>query len=91
MVFSGIVPAMCGDLREHEEEEIWGFHIHYTGIKDGSVKQYTQDLKAKGWDANLTEMGGKAAILNAQKSDLGMNFACSGETKNGVLTVFSTQ
>jgi hypothetical protein len=67
------------------------FNIHYTGIKDDAVKQYTQDLKAKGWDANLMEMGGKAAMLNAQKSDLGMNFAYSAETKKGLLAVFSTQ
>jgi len=67
------------------------FNIYYTGVKDNAVKQYTQDLKAQGWDANLTEMGGKAAMLNAQKSNLGLSFTYSAEKKDGVLAVFSTE
>jgi hypothetical protein len=67
------------------------FNIHYTGVKDDAVKRYTQDLKSQGWDANLMEMGGKAAILSAQKNNLGMSFTYSAEKKDGVLAVFSTQ
>ena len=67
------------------------FNIYYTGIKDDAVKQYTQDLKARGWDANLMEMGGKAAMLNAQKSNLGLSFTYSAENKDGILAVFSTE
>jgi len=67
------------------------FNIHYTGVRGDAVRQYTQDLKAKGWDANLTEMGGKAAILSAQKSNLAMNFVYNADKNDGVLAVFSTE
>jgi hypothetical protein len=67
------------------------FNIHYTGVGDDAVRQYTQALKGQGWEANLTEMGGKAALLNAQKGSLVMTFAYSAEKKDGVLAVFSTE
>jgi hypothetical protein len=67
------------------------FNIYYKGVGDDAVRQYTQDLKSRGWEANLSEMGGKAAILNAQKSNLAMNFVYNAEKKDGVLAVFSTE
>jgi hypothetical protein len=66
------------------------FNIYFIGIKDDAIRKYSDSLKEKGWQPNLMEMGGKGGMLNAQKGNLGMNFAFSAETKKGTLAVFST-
>jgi hypothetical protein len=66
------------------------FNIYFNSIKDGSIKQYTQSLKSKGWDANLMDMG-KAGIISASKGNLGISFSYSAEKKDGMLAAFSTQ
>lgn len=66
------------------------FNIYYGSIKDGSMKQYMQNLKAKGWESNIMDMG-NAAMLSATKGNLGISFSCNAEKKDGMLAAFSTQ
>jgi hypothetical protein len=67
------------------------FNVHYKNVGGNSLKQYAEDLKATGWQANITEMGEKAALLNAQKDNLGLTFTYSAEKKDGMLAVFGAQ
>ena len=66
------------------------FNIHFGGVKDDAVKRYAEDLKAKGWEATIMEMG-KGRMLSAQKGDLGVTFTYSAEKMDGMLAVFSAQ
>jgi hypothetical protein len=67
------------------------FNIHYTGVREEAVKQYVQDLKARGWEANLMEIGNKAALLSAQKGNLGLTFTYNAEKSDGMISVFSSE
>lgn len=64
------------------------FNIYYGSIKEGAIKEYTQSLKAKGWDSNLTDMG-NAAMLSGSKGNLGITFTYNAEKKDGVLAAYS--
>jgi hypothetical protein len=88
------VPKFTGGAIERvvssNESGMKKFNVYLTNIKDGAVKEYAGALKAKGWEASLMEMD-KAAMLNAQKGNLGINFTYSAEEKDGMLAVYSTQ
>lgn len=88
------VPKFTGGAINHvvssNEGGMKKFNIYYGGIKEGAIKEYMQSLKAKGWDANLMDMG-NAAMLSATKGNMGVTFTYSAEKKDGMLAAFSTQ
>ena len=67
------------------------FNIHMADIDMSVVNQYADLLKAEGWQANVTLLGDKGAMLSGQKNNLGMSFPFNSEKKNGVLMVFGTR
>jgi hypothetical protein len=88
------VPQFTAGKIEHvvkaKEGGMQKFNIFFIEINSDALKNYADLLKEKGWQANLIQMGDKGGMLNAQKGNLGMNFAFSAEKKDGMLAVFST-
>ena len=66
------------------------FNIFFVDVKGDAVKQYADVLTEKGWQANLTQMGNKGGMLNAQRGNLAINFPFSVEKKEGTLVANST-
>ena len=89
-----VVPKFTGGAINHvvssNEGGMKKFNIYYGSIKEGAIKEYTQSLKAKGWDSNLMDMG-NAAMLSATKGNMGVTFTYSAGKKDGMLAAFSTQ
>jgi len=78
-------------VKTHGEGDRWKFNIYLVGINGDDIRNYSNALKGKGWQAvNIMQMGDKGGYLNAQKGNLGMNFGFSSETKDGMLAVYTT-
>ena len=76
--------------KSREEGGMQKFNVHMVDIEPEAITQYTDMLKEKGWEVDVTQMGGKGAMLNGQKKNMGINLPYNQETKDGVLIVFST-
>jgi hypothetical protein len=77
-------------IKSHEEGDIWKFNVFLVDINGDDIKNYGDALKEKGWETSLMQMGDKGGMLNAQKGNMGMNFAYSLEDKRGTLSVYNT-
>lgn len=88
------VPLFTAGRIEHvtksQAEGTQSFNIYFVEIKGDAMKAYSAELKEKGWQAQLTDMG-NGGMISAQKDNLGINFTFNAEDKKGTLAVFSAQ
>lgn len=90
----GDVPQFTAGRIEHvtktKEGDTQSFNIFLADIRGNALKDYDAELKEKGWQTQLMDMG-KGGMISAQKDKLGLNFSFNQDDKKGTLTVFSAQ
>ena len=88
------VPKFTAGRIEHvtktQEGGTQSFNIFFADIRGDALKEYDAELKGKGWQTQLMDMG-KGGMISAQKDKLGLNFSSSQDDNKGILAVFSTQ
>ena len=76
-------------VTQGEEGGMKKFNVFLDHIEPGGIARYTEMLRQKGWEMTVTDMGPKGGMLAGQKGHLGMNFAYSNESNDGMLAVYS--
>ena len=88
------VPQFTSGRIEHvtktQEGGTQSFNIFFADIRGDVLKEYDAELKGRGWQTQLMDMG-KGGMISAQKDKLGLNFSSSQDDNKGILAVFSTQ
>jgi len=87
------VPQFTAGRIEHvtktREGDTQSFNIFFADIRGDALKEYDAELKEKGWQTQLLDMG-KAGMISAQKDKLGLSLSSSQDDNKGTLAVFST-
>ncbi len=74
-------------VQTHNQGESWQYNVHLADISMQDLRDYEKELKNKGWETQLMELGEAGGSVNAQKGAMGITMMFSGEEKSGVLGI----
>jgi hypothetical protein len=66
------------------------FNVYLRDVPDDASDKYMAELKAGGWESQMTMMGADGGMMSAQKGKLGVQFIHGKKDKTGVFVAFET-
>jgi hypothetical protein len=64
------------------------FSVYLRDVPDDASDKYAEELKAAGWEAQMTVMGSKGGMMSAQKGKIGVQFMHGKDDKSGVFVAY---
>ncbi|HQP29738.1 MAG TPA: hypothetical protein PLB81_00300 [Deltaproteobacteria bacterium] len=92
-MFADVPRFTAGTVENVLKDNVGGtqkFTIYLKDFDGEAVRRYEETLKAKGWKSTFMQMG-EGGMLNAQKGQLGMNFAFNTQGRDGTLMVYTAK
>jgi hypothetical protein len=65
------------------------WHIILQDVEDGAVEKYTEELKAKGWEIEMSNTAGEGGLIQAKKNNQMLIFGYNKNNKNGTVQVIT--
>lgn len=70
------------------EEGMRKFNVWLRDVPDDATEEYDAELKARGFESQMSTMGPNANMLSAQKGKIAVQFMHGKQDKTGVLVAF---
>ncbi len=90
-MFAAVPPFPYGKVERVTsgvEEGMKKFNVWLRDVPDDASDRYHAELKAAGWESQITMMGEQGGMLNAQKGTLAVQFMHAKHNKAGVFVAY---